>query len=103
MKRFIASLICVLVIAGLVLTPVSAQPNTPPLEEFVPKQPSGKNNKGLVPTQEFAERIEPYQATDRFIVRIATPSLAAYEGVSLVWRKRQLVKTEKSSLALLLP
>ncbi|NLW72494.1 MAG: S8 family serine peptidase [Chloroflexi bacterium] len=80
MKRFIASLICVLVIAGLVLTPVSAQPNTPPLEEFVPKQPSGKNNKGLVPTQEFAERIEPYQATDRFIVRIATPSLAAYEG-----------------------
>jgi len=45
MKRFIASLICVLVIAGLVLTPVSAQPNTPPLEEFVPKQLSPDVNR----------------------------------------------------------
>ena len=44
MKRFIASLICVLVIAGLVLTPVSAQQTHHLLEGVCPKH-LRENNK----------------------------------------------------------
>lgn len=80
MKRGITSLICVLLIAGILISPASAQLTNPPLDEPTPQVPHNKNNKFQEATALTAEFIEPLQTSGRFIVQLMTPSLVAYDG-----------------------